>query len=126
MELQITGKHLDVKPEHRELAEKIAARLDEDYDKLSSLRLVLSAEQKEKVTVVANLAGKHINLNASCTAEKFAQAIPGCYDKLDKQMRRYLERIQDRSVQADPALKEKIWKSAALKATDDSDTDIFE
>lgn len=125
MELQLTGKHIDIEAADREFAQKIADKLAADYGKLTSLRLVVTSE-RGKMQAEARLAGKHVTLNASCTADRVGIAIQGCADKLDKQMRRYLEKIQDRSVAADPELKEKIWESSDLRLPDDDEADIFD
>ncbi len=125
MDLQLTGKHIEIDPADRALAQELADKLAQDYEKLTSLRMVFSGE-RGKVLVEGYLAGKNVQLNATCTADRYAPAISGCVDKLDKQMRRYLTKIQDRSIAADPQLKEKIWSSQELRNTDDGEADIFE
>lgn len=118
MELLLTGKHIEIAPADRAVAEEYAKKLSADYEKLNSLRLVLS-EERFQMTAEAHLAGKHVALNASATAESYSAAITACYFKLDKQMRRYLEKVQDRSIAADPELKEKIWQSIDLELAAD-------
>lgn len=125
MELLLTGKHLEISEEERNLAQKLADKLSADYVKLSTLRMVLGGERGMK-TCEALLNGNNVSLNASSKAESSLAAISATYEKLDKQMRRYLTKIQDRSVSANPALKEKIWASADLKAENDTDADIFD
>ena len=87
--------------------------------------MVLGGERGMK-TCEALLNGNNVSLNASSKAESTLAAISATYEKLDKQMRRYLTKIQDRSVSANPVLKEKIWASADLKAENDTDADIFD
>lgn len=125
MDLLLTGKHIEVDAADREFAQTLADKLAVDYHKLTSLRMVFSSE-RGRMLVEARLAGKMVNLNASCAADKFGPAISGCIDKLDKQMRRYLEKVQDRSVAADPKLKEKIWSSSDLKLPNDAEAEIFD
>lgn len=125
MELLLTGKHLEISEEERNLAQKLADKLSADYVKLSTLRMVLGGERGMK-TCEALLNGNNVSLNASSKAESSLAAISATYEKLDKQMRRYLTKTQDRSVSANPVLKEKIWASADLKAENDTDADIFD
>ena len=125
MELLLTGKHLEISEEERNLAQKLADKLSADYVKLSTLRMVLGGERGMK-TCEALLNGNNVSLNASSKAESSLAAISATYEKLDKQMRRYLTKIQDRSVSANPVLKEKIWASADLKAENDTDAGIFD
>lgn len=124
MELILSGKHLEIDDSDRALAQKLADQLAADYVKLNSLRLVLSADHGQ-AKVEANLNGKNTSLNASAVADSFPVAITAAVEKLDKQMRRYLEKLQDRSTQADPQLKEKIWTSTDLKK-EVEDEDIFD
>ncbi len=125
MELLLTGKHMEIKDDVRAVAQKLADKLSADYAKLSTLRMVLSTERGLN-SCEALLNGNNVNLSASAKADSIPAAIAAVYDKLDKQMRRYLNKIQDRSVSADPALKEKIWASADLKLEDDAEAEIFE
>jgi putative sigma-54 modulation protein len=124
MELILTGKHLEIADEDRALAQKLADKLSGDYVKLSSLRMVLGSERGLK-SCEALLNGNNVNLNASAKADTTPAAIAAVYDKLDKQMRRYLTKIQDRSVTGNPALKEKIWASADLMEDGADDEEIF-
>lgn len=124
MELILSGKHLEIEDTDRALAQKLADQLAQDYVKLNSLRLVISAEHGQ-AKAEATLTGKNTSLNASAVADSVPVAITAAAEKLDKQMRRYLERLQDRSMQADPQLKEKIWTSSDLKNGAEDDEDIF-
>ena len=124
MELLLTGKHIDIAPEDRELAETLSAKLAADYEKLSTLRLVLSQERNWQIAE-ALLNGKHVNFMATAKTDKFAASIAAVMDKLDKQMRRYLEKVQDLSVKANPEAKEKIWTSEDLKKGTEEDNYLF-
>ena len=125
LELLLTGKHVEPTDEEQALAKRLADKLDADYTKLSTLRMVLDTE-RGKFSCEALLNGKHVNLNASAKADSLAAALYTVYDKLDKQMRKYLTKVQERSIAANPALKEKIWASDDLKDGDDQDTGIFD
>ena len=125
MELILSGKHLEIEDTDRALAQKLADQLAADYQKLNSLRMVLSAEHG-RAKAEATLTGKNTSLNASAVADSFPVAITAACEKLDKQMRRFLEKLQDRSMQADPKLKEKIWTSSDLKKEDEDEAEIFD
>ncbi|MGN0866804.1 MAG: HPF/RaiA family ribosome-associated protein [Oligosphaeraceae bacterium] len=125
LELLLTGKRLEIPEEERALAQRLADKLDADYTKLTSLRMVLDSE-RGRVHCEALLNGKHVRLNASSKADSLGAAISATYDKLDKQMRRYLTKVQERSIAADPELKEKIWASADLKDEDEKDAELFD
>lgn len=114
MELIISGKHFEIDDELRQIAETSAARLEESYAKLSSLRLVLSKERNWQIADVI-LNGKNISLVAKAKSNDIRVSITSVFEKLDKQLRRYMEKIKDNAVKPDPITKEKIWTSAELK-----------
>ena len=97
LELLLTGKHVEPTDEEQALAKRLADKLDADYTKLSTLRMVLDTE-RGKFSCEALLNGKHVNLNASAKADSLAAALYAVYDKLDKQMRKYLTKVQERSI----------------------------
>ncbi|MDD3952869.1 MAG: ribosome-associated translation inhibitor RaiA [Lentisphaeria bacterium] len=123
MELIISGKHFEIDDELRQIAETSAARLEESYAKLSSLRLVLSKERNWQIADVI-LNGKNISLVAKAKSNDIRVSITSVFEKLDKQLRRYMEKIKDNAVKPDPITKEKIWTSAELKE-DQDDLDLL-
>ena len=123
MELIISGKHLEIDAELRQIAETAAAKLEENFAKLSSLRLVLSKERSWQIAD-AVLNGKNISLVAKAKSSDIRVSIANVFEKLDKQLRRYMEKIKENSVKADPITKEKIWTSAELREEQD-DLDLL-
>ena len=123
MELIISGKHLEIDAELRQIAETAAAKLEENFAKLSSLRLVLSKERNWQIAD-AVLNGKNISLVAKAKSSDIRVSIANVFEKLDKQLRRYMEKIKENSVKADPITKEKIWTSAELREEQD-DLDLL-
>ncbi len=115
MELLLSAKHFDIEDDAKQLAQTLADKLAQSYPscKLSSLRLVFSQERNWTIAD-ASLNGKNLNLNASAKSNTLKISINAVFDKIDKQMRRYLERIQELSVKPDEKTKQKIWTSADL------------
>ena len=115
MEKMISGKHFEVTDELREQAERAADKLLEDYrnQKISSIRFLLSAERNWQIAHI-HLNAKQLTLQASCRSTDMKASLASAVDKMDKQLRRYLEKIQGNSIKADPNVKEKIWTSAEL------------
>ena len=62
-----------------------------------------------------------MTLHATARTKDMRVSLANVIDKLDKQMRRYLERIQDNSIKADPIAKQKMWTSAELRELGDDD-----
>lgn len=122
MELLISAKHFDINAEQRELAESQAKKLAEDFNKLTSLRLVLSKERNWQIAE-AHLNGKRLTLNAKARSTDLRVSICTVIEKLDRQLRRYMEKLIDTShLGTDAALKE--WTSADLHL-DEDDADLI-
>ncbi len=125
MEVIISAKHLELDDETRAAANKLAARLEEDYVTLkpSSLRVLVSAAEQRKGVVEVLLRAKNLSLHAAAKSESIAKSMTLAFGKLDTQLGRFLEKIRDNSVKADPAKKEKIWTSQEL-STEDENADV--
>ncbi|MFA6815563.1 MAG: HPF/RaiA family ribosome-associated protein [Lentisphaeria bacterium] len=126
MELIISVKHYDLSETDRKLAHDLADKLAEDYGKLNTLRMVMSTERNWYI-VDALLNGKNVSLNAKARSTSMGASISNAIEKLDKQMRRYLEKVQDLSIKPAPQMKAKIWTSDELKKdVDDADLEDME
>lgn len=116
MELLLSGKHCDFDDEQKQLAQTLADKLAQSYPscKLSSLRVNCSTE-RNFFLADASINGKNLTLNASSKADDLKIAISAVFEKLDKQLRRYLERLQELSTKPDEKMKQKIWTSDDLQ-----------
>jgi len=94
MEVIVSGRHVDVDDELKRYAEERIAKLEVEYPKLTSVRIVLSTERNWRI-VEAHLNGKHLNLNAKSQSKDLVVSIDAAIDKLDRQLKKHLERIQD-------------------------------
>ena len=124
MEILISGKQFAIDQELREVAESAAVKLTANEFKLSSLRLVLTTQRNWQIAE-AVLNGKNISLVAKARSNDIKISIVSVIEKLEKQLRRYIERIKDLATKADPVAKNKIWTSAELSEEED-DLDLFE
>ena len=124
MDLIVSGaKHFEVGADLQQLAEEAANKLEESYVKLSSLRLVLNKQRNWHIAE-AVLNGKNISLVAKARSNDIRVSISEVFEKLDRQMRRYIERIKDISTKPNPEAKDKIWTSAELDDADQEDFDL--
>ena len=94
MNLQISGRRLDITPAiHDYVTEKIE-RTIRHFDNLIDAGVVLSVDKLEhKAEVTVHLAGKDIFVEAA--AETMYAAIDILVDKLDRQMQKHKEKVQD-------------------------------
>jgi putative sigma-54 modulation protein len=94
MELIITGRHIEVDEDMKAYADSKFQKLAVAYPKLTSMRVVLSTERKWQVAE-AHVHGKQITLNASEKTQDMAVSIDGVMDKLERQLRKHLERLHE-------------------------------
>ncbi|NLZ64148.1 MAG: ribosome-associated translation inhibitor RaiA [Lentisphaerae bacterium] len=120
MEMLLSAKQYEIDAELRELADAAAAKLAERYNKLTSLRLVLSKERNWHVAD-AVLNGKNISLIAKARSTDMRVSVNNVAEKLDKQLMRYFQRIKSLATKPDPKTKDKIWTSEDLREEADDD-----
>jgi len=94
MEVIISGRHLDVDDGLRELIQEKLAHLKEEYPKLTTARVVLEFERSWRV-VEAHVHGKQLSLDATAKTRDFVASIESVVDKLERQLRKHVERIQE-------------------------------
>jgi putative sigma-54 modulation protein len=87
MNIEITGRHLEVTGAMREYVDSKLERVLRHSDRLTSIHVILSVEkQSHRAEVSAHLKGRDIFADA--VAEDMYAAIDAMADKLDRQVRR--------------------------------------
>ena len=100
MQLDITGKHVDINDQLRTNIKKKLARIERHYDQITTVRMVLSVD---KIQYRAE-ATIHVNGNelfADTRAPDVQSAIDSLVNKLDRQVIKHKEkttRHRDRAV----------------------------
>lgn len=99
MNFKITGHHLDVTPALREYVETKVGRVVKHFDQVISVNVTLSVEkQSEKdrrQNAEVNLLLKGKDVFASAHHEDLYAAIDALADKLDRQVLKHKDRVQD-------------------------------
>jgi putative sigma-54 modulation protein len=99
MNLTISGHHLDVTPALREYVVSKMDRVTRHFDQVVDITVVLTVEklkdkeQRQKAEVTLHVKGKDIH--AECAAEDLYAAIDQLVDKLDRQVVRHKDKVQD-------------------------------
>ncbi len=100
MQINITGHHVEVTPALRAYVTEKMQKLDRHFDHVLSAHVVLNVEKIEHVAEATVLAaGK--KLFANDRASDMYAAIDGLIDKLDRQVRRYKDKLRGNH-RADP------------------------
>jgi len=99
MNLTISGHHLDVTPSLRVYVRSKLERITRHFDQVVGVKVLLSVEkQKEKEKrqrAECNIHVKGSDLFAVSSHQDLYAAVDDLVDKLDRQLMRYKNRLQD-------------------------------
>ena len=94
MNLQIAGHHIEVTPALRVYVENKLDPVVRHFDKVTGVSVVLSVEKlKLKAEVMLHVPGKDIHVEES--GDDLYAAIDALFDKLDRQVQMYKQKVQD-------------------------------
>ena len=94
MQLTLTGHHIDITPALRDFVENKLGRLERHFDSVTDIHCVLTIEKLlHKAEATAHLAGATIHADA--TEQDMYAAIDGLIDKLDRQVKKFKEKLTD-------------------------------
>ena len=94
MNLQISGHHLEVSAALKEYVAQKLEPVIRHFDKVTGVNVVLSVEKhKQKAEVTVHVPGKDIH--AETVGADLYAVIDELFDKLDRQVQKYKEKMQD-------------------------------
>lgn len=94
MNLQISGHHIEVTPALREYVENKLEPVLRHFDKVTGVSVVLSVEKlKQQAEVTLHVPGKDIHVEEG--GDDLYAAIDAMFDKLDRQVQKYKQKVQD-------------------------------
>jgi len=94
MNLNITGRHVEVTPAIREYVTSKLDRVIRHFDNVTSVAVILSVEKlKQKAEVTLHVRGKDIFVESD-DADLYA-AIDSMTDKLDRQVQKYKQKMAE-------------------------------
>ena len=99
MNLNITGHHVEVTPAIREYVHAKLDRVIRHFDNVTSVNVILSVEKLvQKAEVTLHVRGK--DLFAEAHDEDLYAALDAMADKLDRQVIKHKQKIQDHDREA--------------------------
>lgn len=99
MNFTISGHHLDVTPSLKEYVMNKLERVRRHFDQVIDVNMILSVEKlRQKAEITLHLSGKDIHVEA--VHEDMYAAIDALIDKLDRQVCKHKERVQDHAREA--------------------------
>jgi len=94
MQLSITGHHINITPALRDYVDNKLERLERHFENVTDIHCVLSVEKlRHKAEATVQVSGA--TLFADEVQEDMYAAIDGLIDKLDRQVKKHKEKLQD-------------------------------
>jgi putative sigma-54 modulation protein len=99
MNLTISGHHLELTPSIREYAQSKLARVTKRFDQVIDIHAIFSVgpavdkDKRHKAEINLRVKGKE--LHAESISQNLYAAIDAVIDKLDRQVIKYKERVQN-------------------------------
>ena len=94
MQINVTGHHVEVTPALRAYVTEKMQKLSRHFDQVNSINVILNVEKLSQQAEATVRAGGR-TLFATESAMDMYASIDGLVDKLDRQVRRYKDRITD-------------------------------
>ncbi|ACV37544.1 ribosome-associated translation inhibitor RaiA [Accumulibacter sp.] len=94
MNLQVCGHHLEITPALRDYVTGKLERITRHFDNVIDVNVILSVDKlNQKAEVTVHLAGKDVYVES--VDEDLYAAIDGLVDKLERQVQKYKQKLQD-------------------------------
>lgn len=94
MQINITGQHIDVTPPLRDYVHEKFERLEHHFDNIIDIKVILSVvKETHQAEATIKVPGK--SLFADATDLDMYAAIDALTDKLDRQIRRFKDKLTD-------------------------------
>ena len=102
MNLNLSGRHLDITPAIRSYVLEKLSRVTRHFDQVIDLNVIMSVEKlQHKVEATLHVAGRDIHVE-SVDADMYA-AIDALADKLDRQVVKHKEKLTTHRHESEPA-----------------------
>jgi len=93
MQVSLSGHHVEITDSLRKYVNEKIQRLDRHFDQALDIHVVLTVEKlRHKAEATMHISGA--NMHAECEQDDMYAAIDGMVDKLDRQGKKYKEKIK--------------------------------
>lgn len=97
MQINLSGHHVEITDSMRRYVHEKIAKLDRHFDTALDIHVVLTVEKlRHKAEATLHVSGS--NLHADDVQEDMYAAIDGLVDKLDRQGKKYKEKLKDHRI----------------------------
>ena len=108
MSIDITVRHMSINVATQDYARQKAEELLAGFDILEHVHVILDHQKHSTFTEVVVSAKKHVNIEASATSEKIVISLDKAFSKVEKQLRKVVDKIHDHKVEMKKKLKRKV------------------
>jgi len=95
MPIEITARHVDVTQPLQNYARSKAEQIMELFPLVEHIHVILDSEKRARKAEVVVQAKTHVRAEAAESAENFGVAVDSAMEKIEKQLRRHLDKLQD-------------------------------
>jgi len=95
MAIEITARHMDATEKMQDYARGKAEAILAEFPQVENIHVILDVEKHRQMAEVVVQAKNHIRAEAAETSDVMLASIDGAIDKVERQLRRLWDRIQD-------------------------------
>ena len=95
MSIEVTARHMKARGSVQEYARSRAEEICSNFPRVEHVHVILDIEKRNHVAHAVVQAKNHIRVEAAETSENLRMAIDGAVDKVEKQLRKLRDKIQD-------------------------------
>jgi putative sigma-54 modulation protein len=96
MKVIISARNYELSDSLKKHTEERMNRLGEEYKKLNKVHVVMDVEHGQRLVEI-HILGKNLELEAKAEADNMMYAVDSAFEKIEKQLRRHLDKMRDHS-----------------------------
>ncbi|MDH5392725.1 MAG: ribosome-associated translation inhibitor RaiA [Gammaproteobacteria bacterium] len=94
MQINLTGHHIDLTDSMKAYVNEKVLKLERHFDQVTDTHVILTVDSGgHKAEATVHMSGN--NVFADCVADDMYAAIDGLVDKLDRQVKKYKEKLKN-------------------------------
>jgi len=94
MQINLSGHHVEITDAIRNHVNEKLSRLEKHFDKVGNINVILTVENvRHRAEATLHVSGHDIFADATDTDENMYAAIDALADKLDRQVKKYKEKV---------------------------------
>jgi len=95
VEINITGRHMEITDAIRTYVTDRLSRFEEDFPRVENVHVILNVEKYRHMAEVVVQGGNHLRVESEETSDDMYVSIDGAVDKAEKQLRRARDKVQN-------------------------------